>query len=810
MSFIARFQRKYAPKDEKLKRILSETGRLDKLQQLLKESPVDFRTFRFGTGITPLQLAVATNFLHIVQYLVVEHRVNVNDLSDMGFTALHVACQRNLVDVAMYLVGVGGRIDIEDANENTPLEVCISPDLKRILADEADRFKRAGLANLVNTPSNSPEKPGTNERNDHNNNDDDDESVDIVRAPSGGVKIAAKLQQRAVSKQREPMTVMGAQPPLAIPPPPAYPHPLDALASGGSKFSGPGSATATLPSQSTTATAVPQQLVAVGGDTANHVASGESKGSDSKLILPSTGIPRLPPPPPPPPIAPVVAKVAEAVESKSVMQSTQGLAAATTTTTTPASLSAPAPGMSKKPSLSLLRSSGGSPRSNSNSSNSSTTMLDDFVEHDEAPATAAAATTVAAAAAAENKASGGFLPSKKSASTVDGSAVADGSTLMTHPAVPSSKAPPPAPAISAAEEEWRAVRERMLQKRNSKHQLGVEESVESNAAIATAATNTSVAATAGATATTTAAAAVANAPVATTTTATATIAATTKSPASSHDVPNPPPLIVESSEKNGLAPVSPVRVATQKPEILSTSGKDDAPVVPLPVPVVAVATLTRSPVAASTPVAPVIAVVPPLTAQVKSTTSTAVATAKPKPAAIPQNQIHALSEVSQEEKASAHGGGGGGGGGVVEIGDDEEKQGQKDRIDEEEDEDEDDEEEEEDDEGFDDQEEEEEEEDDDDEEEEEEEEEEDDEDYGDFEEEDKDNDDDNDDVDEHRGHIDVEDVRMEDIYPLEGTSLSSLTTPSPTCFVPSPSSLCSHVSPSACSCPFLRFYPWII
>ena len=60
----------------------------------------------------------------MAKFLIEECGADVNEYSDTGFTALHVACDRDMVDMANYLVRKGARLDAKDAKGRTPLDVC--------------------------------------------------------------------------------------------------------------------------------------------------------------------------------------------------------------------------------------------------------------------------------------------------------------------------------------------------------------------------------------------------------------------------------------------------------------------------------------------------------------------------------------------------------------------------------------------------------------------------------------------------------------------------------------------------------------
>jgi hypothetical protein len=79
---------------------------------------------------------VAHSYIYVVRFLVEKCSVNVNDLSDSGESALHVACANNLMDIAMYLITSDATSEIYDQNGKMPVDLCGSNDL-RILIEKA-------------------------------------------------------------------------------------------------------------------------------------------------------------------------------------------------------------------------------------------------------------------------------------------------------------------------------------------------------------------------------------------------------------------------------------------------------------------------------------------------------------------------------------------------------------------------------------------------------------------------------------------------------------------------------------------------
>jgi hypothetical protein len=87
-------------------------------------------------GITPLQLSVSSDFLPIVTYLIETCYVDINEISDMGFTALHVACTRDMFDIAVFLIEQGAHVNALDASRKTALDVCTSRALRQMISKE--------------------------------------------------------------------------------------------------------------------------------------------------------------------------------------------------------------------------------------------------------------------------------------------------------------------------------------------------------------------------------------------------------------------------------------------------------------------------------------------------------------------------------------------------------------------------------------------------------------------------------------------------------------------------------------------------
>ena len=71
--------------------------------------------------------------------------VNVDELSDTGQTALHIACANDLMDIASYLISVNAALEICDQNGKVPADLCNTPEFKRLLEKAVVRSKGANL-----------------------------------------------------------------------------------------------------------------------------------------------------------------------------------------------------------------------------------------------------------------------------------------------------------------------------------------------------------------------------------------------------------------------------------------------------------------------------------------------------------------------------------------------------------------------------------------------------------------------------------------------------------------------------------------
>ena len=109
---------------QKLERILRLTGKVDKLEKLLKahQYKLDVHTAVFKGGFSALQLCSLHGHADCVTYLITQQRVNVNHVNPLdNSTALHVAACGGSLAVVQALVELGG------ANMNCLTEMGFTP-----------------------------------------------------------------------------------------------------------------------------------------------------------------------------------------------------------------------------------------------------------------------------------------------------------------------------------------------------------------------------------------------------------------------------------------------------------------------------------------------------------------------------------------------------------------------------------------------------------------------------------------------------------------------------------------------------------
>ena len=103
----------------------------------------------------------------------------MNEFSDSGFTALHIACDRDMVDMANYLVLKGASLEAKDAKGRTPVDVCGSIGLD----DLADWDRKSSSKNHERSVSSDHENVSQNRFSISATEDD----YNLLKAPENGV-----------------------------------------------------------------------------------------------------------------------------------------------------------------------------------------------------------------------------------------------------------------------------------------------------------------------------------------------------------------------------------------------------------------------------------------------------------------------------------------------------------------------------------------------------------------------------------------------------------------------------------------------
>lgn len=85
-------------------------------------------------GDLPLHYAAASGTIDAVAALLKQYKLGVDSKNNVGYTALHLAVGRNLVDVSSYLLESGADINIEDNTGITPLKLAIKQRSTEMLA----------------------------------------------------------------------------------------------------------------------------------------------------------------------------------------------------------------------------------------------------------------------------------------------------------------------------------------------------------------------------------------------------------------------------------------------------------------------------------------------------------------------------------------------------------------------------------------------------------------------------------------------------------------------------------------------------
>jgi ankyrin repeat protein len=74
---------------------------------------------------------------------------DVNVLSDSLQTPIHIACQDDNVEMALYLIGARAKLELQDINGRTPMDVCTSHRMKDLIARHIRRSQEEQNAILV-------------------------------------------------------------------------------------------------------------------------------------------------------------------------------------------------------------------------------------------------------------------------------------------------------------------------------------------------------------------------------------------------------------------------------------------------------------------------------------------------------------------------------------------------------------------------------------------------------------------------------------------------------------------------------------
>ncbi|XP_029343420.1 acyl-CoA-binding domain-containing protein 1 [Acyrthosiphon pisum] len=85
-------------------------------------------------GMAPIHWASDRGDLKILRILVENHSADVNLQDNTGQTALHYAVSCSHEEICKYLVSMGARINIQDEDGFTALEMCLDEKLKSLLS----------------------------------------------------------------------------------------------------------------------------------------------------------------------------------------------------------------------------------------------------------------------------------------------------------------------------------------------------------------------------------------------------------------------------------------------------------------------------------------------------------------------------------------------------------------------------------------------------------------------------------------------------------------------------------------------------
>lgn len=103
-------------------------GNVEKIKQLVDDVNVND-----SMGMAPIHWASDRGDLGMLKLLVECHSADINFQDDTGQTALHYAVSCSHEDICKYLIDKGARIDVQDEDGITPLEMCSDEIFKSLL-----------------------------------------------------------------------------------------------------------------------------------------------------------------------------------------------------------------------------------------------------------------------------------------------------------------------------------------------------------------------------------------------------------------------------------------------------------------------------------------------------------------------------------------------------------------------------------------------------------------------------------------------------------------------------------------------------
>ena len=114
-------------------------------------------------GNTDLHLAVQTNQLHKVWSVMKKNIIDLNIKNKTGDTALHVACKNHNMDIIEYIYRFGGKMNIKNLENKTPLDYLNEIEKKNISEFE-DKIFGQGKYKYIEKEENTHYFMGTNDK----------------------------------------------------------------------------------------------------------------------------------------------------------------------------------------------------------------------------------------------------------------------------------------------------------------------------------------------------------------------------------------------------------------------------------------------------------------------------------------------------------------------------------------------------------------------------------------------------------------------------------------------------------------------